>query len=871
MTLHEKIFRQEESFGTVWQITEPDRFCDLLSVYLKMAEEAEKQVVCLRFAEQSLFAKETGGLSEEWVNELNRSEQLNRTVVRDVELTHRFELFTLSVYKIVQMYPDAWLLFDVLSDMQTAWATDLMIINFFRVILPAVRSCGSRAVFPLIRGKHADSAVQTIREQSELFLDMFLDFQSIFVRAQKLEDCEGEMLYLPHIYSVEEGLFAPILEGVSRSRFQKVLNQSGRMIRGSGRDSWERFFERAQMEYEEGRIQEETCSRMCDIMMSRDSGMRALIRQHFAPEDYFYVREHMVGTGLIGGKACGMLTARKIVENELPEIYDRMEPHDSFFIGSDVFYTYLVENNLWELRVRQREEESYFSAGKELETRLCSGLFSEPLRKELVQMLEYYGHSPLIVRSSSILEDGFGNAFAGKYESVFCANEGTEEERLQELEDAIRTVYASTMNESALDYRLRRGLDQRDEQMALLVQRVSGSYYQDDYFPCAAGVGYSYSTYRFLQDINPSAGMLRLVMGLGTTAVDRTEGSYPRLVSLDRPEAGSWASSADHHRHSQKQVGVVSRRNRRLEQAAPAQIEQQLPGYLKRMMFVHDTEAERMFRDRGTPRDVTFIGCQGLVKNGQMMKDFQEILQCLQESYHKPVDIEFALNIDASGAYVINLLQCRPLQTVQEQDSIVMPDAQKDVSVLAECVGASMGNSGRMRLDVIVMIDPEGYYNLPYQNKPEIARIVHAVNWAYRNTGKGMLLLAPGRVGTSSPELGVPVSYADISTFSAIFELADSRAGYNPELSYGSHFFQDLVENEILYAAVFEDARTVQFHPERLSALTNHLGTILPEWEKYESIAGVYELPEDRPAFLYHDAMEQRILCVLDKDVSERK
>ena len=137
-------------------------------------------------------------------------------------------------------------------------------------------------------------------------------------------------------------------------------------------------------------------------------------------------------------------------------------------------------------------------------------------------MLEYYGQSPVIVRSSSLLEDGFGNAFAGKYESVFCANAGSMEERLQEFENAVRVVYASTMSRSALDYRLRRGLDRKDEQMALLVQRVSGSHYGDYFMPCAAGVGYSYSAYRFLETLNPGAGMLRLVMGLGTSAVDRT-------------------------------------------------------------------------------------------------------------------------------------------------------------------------------------------------------------------------------------------------------------------------------------------------------------------------------------------------------------
>ena len=148
---------------------------------------------------------------------------------------------------------------------------------------------------------------------------------------------------------------------------------------------------------------------------------------------------------------------------------------------------------------------------------------------------------------------------AGKYESVFCANTGTMEERLEEFESAIRQVYASSMSLSALDYRKRRNLAGRDEQMALLVQRVSGSHYDQYYMPCAAGVGYSYSPYRFMESLDPSAGMLRLVMGLGTSAVDRTEGSYPRLVNLDRPEASVHSSAAERHQYSQRKLEAVNK------------------------------------------------------------------------------------------------------------------------------------------------------------------------------------------------------------------------------------------------------------------------------------------------------------------------
>ena len=136
------------------------------------------------------------------------------------------------------------------------------------------------------------------------------------------------------------------------------------------------------------------------------------------------------------------------------------------------------------------------------------GSFSPQIEGQFRKLIDYYGNEPIIVRSSSILEDGFGNAFAGKYESVFCSSTGSPEDRLEAFEQAVRTVYASAASLSALDYRKRRGLEKLDEQMAILVQRVSGSRYSGFFMPSAAGVGYSSSPYR-MGLLHPESGMLR--------------------------------------------------------------------------------------------------------------------------------------------------------------------------------------------------------------------------------------------------------------------------------------------------------------------------------------------------------------------------
>jgi hypothetical protein len=214
------------------------------------------------------------------------------------------------------------------------------------------------------------------------------------------------------------------------------------------------------------------------------------------------------------------------------------------------------------------------------------------------------------------------------------------EERLEEFENAIRVVYASTMSLSALDYRKRRGLAGRDEQMALLVQRVSGSHYDQYYMPCAAGVGYSYSPYRFLKSLDPSAGMLRLVMGLGTSAVDRTEGSYPRIVNLDKPEKTSYSSSADKHKFSQGKAEVIDMAERTLKQLPLREIEADLPRYLQRILLEHDFDAESRLRETGRFRPVTFISCKGLVENEALMDQMKRMLHCIQEEYDYDEKVE---------------------------------------------------------------------------------------------------------------------------------------------------------------------------------------------------------------------------------------
>ena len=786
--------------NVVWRVSDLEQFKLFMEPYVEQAIKDKRNIIYFRFASHEPLLEERPEI---------------KTV--KIPLSHRFETFTVDIHNVIEKEGfDAFYVFDCLSELQTAWATDLMMGNFFKVTCPFLFVLDTVAFFPIIRGKHSVDAINKILNTTQLFFDVYSDSKNIYVRPEKVWNRNSDTMFLPHTYEPETGKFQPILDGVKSSRFYQTLGQAQRSSEDQYQDSWDRFFNRTRILHESQADIAEECSRMCNIMMTRDEKMREMVKKNFTPEDYFAIRDHMIGTGMIGGKACGMLLARAIIRNKEPDIAEYLEPHDSFYVGSDLYYTYIVDNDLWALRIKQRTEDGYFTLADDFARKLMEGRFSDAMREQFLRIIEYYGQDPYIIRSSSILEDGFGNAFAGKYESVFCANRGSLEERLEEFENAIKTVYASSMSLSALDYRKRRGLDKRDEQMALLIQRVSGSYYGNCYMPCAAGVGYSYSPYRVMKDSDPTCGMLRLVMGLGTSAVDRTEGSYPRIVNLDMPEKSSYSSSADKHKFSQGKAEVINMTTHQLEKMSYDMLEPVIPKYLENILLEHDYDAESRLREMGRPRQVKFISCKGLVANKKLMDQMKRMLHCIQEEYDYPVDTEFTINISDNGDYSVDLLQCRPLQVQRSSGGTVIPEGIPEDNILLENMSSSMGLSKASELDIIVYVDPVNYYNMPYRDKPAVARLIGKINWHYRELNKHMMLIVPGRVGTTSPELGVPTSFADISAFEIICETEETKAGYNPELSYGSHIFQDLVEAEILYTAVFNNAKTIHFHPDKL-------------------------------------------------------
>ena len=184
--------------------------------------------------------------------------------------------------------------------------------------------------------------------------------------------------------------------------------------------------------------------------------------------------------------------------------------------------------------------------------------FPPDILRGLSMALDDIGEKPIIVRSSSLLEDRLGTSFSGKYKSLFLANQGPKRDRLNALTDAIAEVYASTFGPDPIEYRAERGLLDFYEEMGILIQEVVGNSVGKYFLPTFAGVAFSNNEFRWSPRIQREDGLIRLVPGLGTRAVDRTSNDYPVLVAPGKPALKVNITPDDTARYAPQKIDVIN-------------------------------------------------------------------------------------------------------------------------------------------------------------------------------------------------------------------------------------------------------------------------------------------------------------------------
>jgi len=835
--------------NVVWQIDTISDYADFVTPFANKSAEDGRKLVYIRFAGHAPLVKKRKGVT-----------------VYELDAFAGFETFSARLNAIISAEGEgAFYVFDCLSDLLSAWSNDLMIGNFFKITCPFLFDLNTIAYFGLLRNNHSYKTIARIRDTTQLLIDVYRYRGSCYIHPLKVWNRYSPTMFLPH--ARQKDAFLPIGNSVETAKVFSEMFTRG--LKGTTRklDYWDRLFidaeEIASRKPLPRRKADAMVERLSRMVIARDDKILQLAKEHLTLDDILTIKSRMIGTGFIGGKSVGMLLARSILSgNASLDTAKLFEPHDSFYVGSDVFYTYIVENGWWRTRMEQRTRSGYFEVARSLRDKLLNGFFPEEIKEQFQQMIEYFGQSPIIVRSSSLLEDSYGNAFAGKYESVFLANQGSPEQRYSKFVDAVRRIYASTMNEDALTYRLQRGLDQMDEQMALLVQRVSGAYHKDYFFPDAAGVGISYNTFVWKNTLDPKAGMLRLVLGLGTRSVNRVEGDYPRIAALDDPLLKAQAGIKDAQRYSQHDVDVINIKDNALQTISLRELLMKKVDLRLDLLATQDYQATEKLREMGSDEEAWILTFDNLLSQTSFSQTMQKILQALQEAYGYPIDIEFTVNFRKDGSYQINLVQCRPMQARGMGNRVNMPKTIPKEKIVFQAQSSFLGGNISQSIDRVIYVDPKAYCDLATQSERyDIARLIGVLNRQIASREKmSVMLLGPGRWGTTTPSLGVPVSFAEINNIAILGEMGFSTGSVSPEISFGTHFFQDLVETGIFYVALFPDNRDTFINQRFLGAIPRSLKHFVPQYSKYENVVKILDVQKNGMK-IAADIVTQRLVC----------
>ncbi len=507
----------------------------------------------------------------------------------------------------------------------------------------------------------------------------------------------------------------------------------------------------------------------------------------------------IIGDGLVGGKSKGLIYVSHLLDEGREKLCDYPEMlkiPKSCVVATRVFDQFIEKNGLEDLVERIYDKKITDEA---MNVKFLTGRFPSQVHNELSRFLERK-RQPLVVRSSSVLEDRPEHSFAGIYQSVFITNKGPLSKRIAELEMAIRIVYASTYGPNARKYSERIERIWREEKMAVLIQDVIGSLHDDHlYYPLFAGVAFSKNYYPWSKKIDVNDGLCRIVAGLGTRAVGRFHATVfsPSLPGI-RPEGMTVQAIIT---ASQEVIDVLDYEDEMLKSVHLRTIQ----GYNEELHKLSQTlkdgsyfvETGKLF-DSAENLVLTFKPLLTSNRHMPFVPFMRSLLQNMERMVGLPIDMEFAFDGDygeteeEGGFY---LVQVRPLGRHPEHRPVEIPTDVPEEKVLLRS-SSVLGNGKIIGIRTILWVDHRRY---DFTKGYDIAREVGRINEMFE--GMEYVLVGPGRWATTNPELGVPVNYSEISNCEVVVELSHKR--FSPELSYGTHFFADMEASNMLYIPLF--------------------------------------------------------------------
>ncbi|MCK5132202.1 MAG: PEP/pyruvate-binding domain-containing protein [Candidatus Sabulitectum sp.] len=576
------------------------------------------------------------------------------------------------------------------------------------------------------------------------------------------------------------------------------------------------------------------------------------IRKHVSINDYADVINHTIGpyngNGKVGGKAAGLFRAEKILNSykKSHSVLRNLKVPRTWFISSDSVLEFISHNALEEMMaIKYARQDEIRQEYHLLEQVFKHSIMPYSVLTGLEHALDYFGTTPIIVRSSSLLEDSTGAAFAGKYKSLFVANQGSRQQRLDALVDAVLEIYASIFGPDPIEYRRERGLLDFNEEMGILIQEVVGSKIGKYYFPPFAGVAFSRNDYRWSPRIKSEDGIVRLVAGLGTRAVDRTGQDFPVLMSPGQPKLRINVTTEELIRYAQKYMDVVNLEKGCLETVNTEKMIREYGSKIPCLPYLVSLFDEGAIQlSPGSMLNIqkkdTIITFHNLLERSPVPLFFKTVLNILEDEIGLPVDIEFAYGPDIHTPY---LLQCRPQSTGRGNVDTTIPTGISNDAIMFTANKYIMSGACH-NIEYMVYVDGAEYDKVESREKLlEIGHIVGRLNQLLPQ--KKFILIGPGRWGSKGDiKLGVHVGYSDINNTAMLIEVAKMKKGQVPDLSFGTHFFQDLVEADIRYLPLYPDDDGVIFREEVFFNNKNYLSNYVSTAKAFVHVIKVIKIDD---------------------------
>ncbi|WP_165156738.1 PEP/pyruvate-binding domain-containing protein [Parabacteroides sp. ZJ-118] len=504
-----------------------------------------------------------------------------------------------------------------------------------------------------------------------------------------------------------------------------------------------------------------------------------------------------IGDGSLGGKGRGLAFIGAMVKR-----YPKLE-HDNFAVNipktvvicTDIFDEFMETNELYPVALGDADDETilrYF-----LRASLPSRLI-----EDLMAFFDVV-KSPIAVRSSSLLEDSHYQPFAGIYSTYMVPKIDEKYDMLRTVSDAIKAVYASVFYRDSKAYMTATSNLIDQEKMAVVLQEVVGSRYKDHFYPTMSGVARSLNFYPIGNE-KAEDGIANIALGLGKYIVD---GGQTLRFSPRHPHSILQMSTMDFAlRETQTRFYALDLKNMAKALSVDDAFnlvklglkDADAEGSLKYIVSTYDP-CDQIIRDGYYPGGRKILSFVNILQHDvfPLADTLDQILRIGQQEMGRPVEIEFAVNMDPSDhtRAAFYLLQIRPIVDNKEIMDEDLASVKNEETILSSTSVLGHGIVNDVQ-DIIYV--KTGAFNS--SNNQLIAYEIEKMNRSFTDQEKGYVLVGPGRWGSSDPWLGIPVKWPHISNARVIVECG--LENYRVDPSQGTHFFQNLTSFGVGYFTV---------------------------------------------------------------------